>query len=642
MRPKVLLVLVLASSVTLFANPQQVQIVTRDVVSAGSGAAPGGLPMKVGTGVIFGQVTEADSNRPVPGAVVSLLLPGAQALRVMADSQGRFGFRQLPPGAFTVSATRPGWVDGAFGRTRPGGPSLPVQLAEGDRAPNVVVPMWRYATIAGTVIDETGDPVVGATVRVLKRSLLGGRTSLKEVQQETTDDRGMYRVSQLEPGDYVVAVPLVQPTSEIPFAAVQAGRDVVVTRAMALTPPGGGGNMMFIADSGSAGPSAGIGEDGRPLAFATMFFPNAPTSTQAQVLAIGSGEERGSVDFQLHPVPSSTVSGTATGPDGAVPNLQVTLVPSAASDTATSIETFTGFSDQQGRFTVEGVPPGQYVLRAMRVPRVAMPGTVFTARIAQGGAVSVTRSVTASGPPPPLPTDATLWAELNLSVGMKDLTDVPVNLREGVKITGSVRFNGSAVPPAPEDLGGAIGIVLEPADARAGLSNAAGRVESSGQFATVGVPPGRYFVRIRSGLSGWTLQAVLANGRDASVVPVDISDDLGGVQIVFTDRPSELSGQVTWEGSSPEGATVLVFPADSSAWVGYGSQSRRLSSARVDQQGHFKVTALPAGDYLAVAIPDKMANDWQDPKFLESLVPDATRVHVGDGEKATASLKVAR
>jgi hypothetical protein len=248
----------------------------------------------------------------------------------------------------------------------------------------------------------------------------------------------------------------------------------------------------------------------------------------------------------------------------------------------------------------------------------------------------------ASGPPPPLPTDATLWAELNLSVGMKDLTDVPVNLREGVKITGSVRFNGSAVPPAPEDLGGAIGIVLEPADARAGLSNAAGRVESSGQFATVGVPPGRYFVRIRSGLSGWTLQAVLANGRDASVVPVDISDDLGGVQIVFTDRPSELSGQVTWEGSSPEGATVLVFPADSSAWVGYGSQSRRLSSARVDQQGHFKVTALPAGDYLAVAIPDKMANDWQDPKFLESLVPDATRVHVGDGEKATASLKVAR
>jgi hypothetical protein len=62
----------------------------------------------------------------------------------------------------------------------------------------------------------------------------------------------------------------------------------------------------------------------------------------------------------------------------------------------------------------------------------------------------------------------------------------------------------------------------------------------------------------------------------------------------------------------------------------------------VDAQGKFKVTNLPAGDYLAVAIPDKMANDWQNPRFLESLVAEATRVRIRDGEQATASLKVAR
>jgi hypothetical protein len=102
-----------------------------------------------------------------------------------------------------------------------------------------------------------------------------------------------------------------------------------------------------------------------------------------------------------------------------------------------------------------------------------------------------------------------------------------------------------------------------------------------------------------------------------------------------------LSGQVTSEGAL-EAATVLVFPAEPSAWVGYGNSSRRFASTRVDKQGNFKVTNLPAGDYLAIAIPDKMANDWQNPKFLESLVAEAARVHVRDNEKVTTSLKVAR
>jgi hypothetical protein len=76
--------------------------------------------------------------------------------------------------------------------------------------------------------------------------------------------------------------------------------------------------------------------------------------------------------------------------------------------------------------------------------------------------------------------------------------------------------------------------------------------------------------------------------------------------------------------------------------VGYGTSSRRFVNSRADKAGAFKVTNLPAGEYLVVAIPDKMANDWQNPKFLEDLVSDATRVRIRDGDKAVASLKVAR
>lgn len=630
-------VFALSAAASIAAQDQEIRIVTAESRTPLPPGAAGIQPMKLGTGVIFGQITEADSNRPVAGAIVTINLPGVQPLRVMADAQGRFGFRDLPAGGFNITASRPGWVDGTYGRTRPGGPGLPLRLTDGERVSGVVIPVWRYASISGTVVDESGDPIVNAPVRALRRSTIGGRTRLTMGSQDTTDDRGMYRISMLEPGDYVVAVPMQRNPSDIaPMIAERQMAEVMAVRATAVA---AGGDMVFFSAAGGGTP-AGIGEDGRPLAYPTVFYPNVTTSSRSTLITVSSGEERPSVDFQLRGMPTSRVSGVATGPDGAVPNLQLTLVPAEAGEMVSPIETLSGGTDGQGRFTVEGVPPGQYVLRAVRTPRVAMgPGEVTT--ITQGDRVVVTRTLVSASGFPPLPTDPTLWAEMTLTVGAKDLADIPVSLHTGIRVTGMVQFNGGAERPAADRLN-SIGITLEPADPQPGVPAARGRIESTGVFATMGVPPGRYFVRVNGSYPGWTLHSVQVGGRDASVVAIDLeSSDLSGATIVFTDRPSELSGQVQADGPL-DAATVLVFPAESSAWVGYGTASRRFANARADKQGNFRVTNLPAGDYLAVAIPDRMANDWQNPKFLESLVAEATRVRIGDGDKATASLKVAR
>ena len=87
---------------------------------------------------------------------------------------------------------------------------------------------------------------------------------------------------------------------------------------------------------------------------------------------------------------------------------------------------------------------------------------------------------------------------------------------------------------------------------------------------------------------------------------------------------------------------MLVFPSDPTAWVGYGSSSRRFASTRVGKDGKFRIVNLPAGEYFAVAIPDRLATDWQNPQFLESLAPEATRVRVRDGERVTQMLKVSK
>jgi Carboxypeptidase regulatory-like domain len=634
----------LAVTVLAAQNQQDVRIVTGGGVNLSGtidglpGVAGGAAntPMPLGTGVVFGQVTEADSNRPVGGALVTLTIPGAQPLRVMADAQGRFGFRDLPKGRFSINTTRPGWVDGSYGRTRPGGQPLALALADGEKVSGVNVPMWRFASVSGAVSDEFGDPVVNLPVRVLKRALQNGKVRLTPLSQDSTDDRGIYRIGMLEPGDYIVAIPMQQGMSiDIPFEA--AGRDVMVTRAVAVAGAGGGGSMMMVSADTATG-SAGTTEDGRPLSYPTVFYPNAASASKATVISVTSGEEKAAVDFQLKAVPTVKVSGTAMGPEGPTANLQLTLIPGEAEDLVSSVETIAGFTDGQGRFTINNVPPGQYRLRAIRSARA---GAEETQTFGGGGMVVVTRTLVNNGTAP-LPTAPTLWAEMTVAVGTRDISDLTVGLRPGLKVNGIVQFNGAAERPANDRLS-TIGITLTPADALPGQIMGRGRAEASGQFTTVGLAPGRYLINVQGGFPGWTFHSAMVNGRDASIYPIDLeSGDISGVVIAFTDRPSELSGDVVADGAALEAMTVLVFPSEQREWTGPGAGSRRFQSARADKAGKYRLTNLPAGEYLAVAIPDKKAADWQNPRFLETLLADATRVRVRDGDSVTQNLKVSR
>ena len=64
----------------------------------------------------------------------------------------------------------------------------------------------------------------------------------------------------------------------------------------------------------------------------------------------------------------------------------------------------------------------------------------------------------------------------------------------------------------------------------------------------------------------------------------------------------------------------------------------RRSSARASKSGSYTFTNLPAGDYLVIAIDDRLNLKWQDPKVLETLSRLATHVTIGDGEKKTQNL----
>ena len=617
------------------------------------GAGGTAKPMAVGTGVLVGRVVDSDGASPVTGAVVTLSLPGYTPIRVLADGQGRFAYRALPDGSFSINASRPGYVDGAYGRLRPGGAPQQVDLTSNQRLGNITVMMWRHAALAGTVVDEHNDPVVGVAVKALRRDYVAGRRRLTDSGADSTDDRGQFRIGSLEPGEYIVVLPMTQrPSLDAMIAGARdmagaggGGGAVFAMRVEATASTVASGAPMMITTSLDGGiPSAGTTAEGVPLTYQTEFFTAALSASRATGIALLAGEERTGVDFRLSPVPSLSVGGSVTGPDGPVANTQVQLIPADADDLVSPIETATTTTDGNGVFEFTGVPSGQYTLRAQRTPRFAGgPGQMMTFTSSGGGQMQITERmvVETRAAAAALPTEPTLWAEMNVSVGARALVDLAVPLREGLTVSGQLTFQGAAAQPTVEARSG-IGILLEPADGRtAGLTSIArGRVDATGSFTTVGVPAGKYILRVTGAPQGWTLRSAIFAGRDITETAVELKDDnAAGVVLSFTDRPTELSGTARdASGNGDATASILVFPVEPAGWVDTGTQPRRLRQARTGRDGSFRLGGLPPGEYHVVAIAGTAPRSWQDPQYLDAVSRSATQVRIGEGDTRTVTL----
>src|SRR5262245_51963038 len=155
-----------------------------------------------GTAVLSGVLVTGSPAQPVRRATVRLAgAAGTSARLVGTGDDGRFVFDALPAGSFTLSATRPGYVPAFYGAKHPGrGPGVPVAVAAGARV-EVTLEILQGAAITGTITDAFGHPAPGIAVHAVELRASGAATA-----KATTDDRGMYRIFSLAPGDYLVSV----------------------------------------------------------------------------------------------------------------------------------------------------------------------------------------------------------------------------------------------------------------------------------------------------------------------------------------------------------------------------------------------------------------------------------------------------
>src|SRR5262245_56268502 len=463
-----------------------------------------------GTAVVTGQVLDATTGRPVAGATVTMGMgapgpafnqtqaPARGTSRIgmaLSNAQGRFVFRDVPAGEFSITASMEGYMPGATGRRRIGGPGSTFTVKDGARITDANVRVWRLASISGVIRDDRGEPVVGVPVWAMRRSMTGGRLniSLTGGRGESTDERGHYRIPSLAPGSYVVAIRSV--TQSVPvalsdsyFGAVVSGTSGAITRSWpesgALGIEGGGiviDNFQVRVPNGL--PPVLPGPNGTLLVHPGTFYPNADTAPEATTIELAAGDDRTGIDLRLPLVTGVRLSGVLTGPDGPAANQGVRLLPAISSALFFDIPAAYSTTDAAGRFAFLGVPAGSYVVKAYRVA-VGLPAMRPPPPPAAGGPPirGVESVAPPSGPPPP-----SVFGELPVTVGGSNVDGLSISLHPGARLSGRVAFDGPAPSVAQMQR-----IQLQIRAANGTLPNVVVTIEADGRLSSSGIAPGRY------------------------------------------------------------------------------------------------------------------------------------------------------
>ena len=554
-------------------------------------------PTPVGTATVSGVVTTA-TDRPVPlrRARVTLLSREVNFNRtIVTDETGRFAFQRVPAAKYTLSATKEAFLEIAFGARRPGATGTPLVVADGAQVEGVILRVPRGGVITGTIVDGRGQPMPDVQISVMAYIYVRGERQLGMRSTGRTDDRGIYRVYGLRPGKYYV---MASP----PRVSFMAGGEL-------LAPAEGDIDRALreIATAKASGPP--VGGVGRPVGYASTYYPGVVGSRDAVAVELAAGQERSGIDLQLQLVAHGRVEGTITASEPMSPT-QVMLTP-ASEGPASGLEGLrTTTAPANGTFQFASVPPGEYFV---------------TARANRAG----------GGP------ETGLGAGMLVTVTADTTTPVALELHTGFTIRGRVIFDGDAMPTGTLR---SWRIAVAPTQARGTflLGAGYGEIQPDGTFAIPGVMPGSFRLVATpppAFADTWLPRAATVNDREVLEGSFDLFGDIDGVTVTYTNRVAQLSGKLQDASGAPvSDYHVIVYPKDARLWTPH---STRIQAVRPSTDGSYLVKRLAPGDYLVAAVIDVEPGEWIDPAFLQRLTPASLPVTLAEGEQKVQDLKLA-
>jgi protocatechuate 3,4-dioxygenase beta subunit len=243
--------------------------------------------------------------------------------KTTTDDDGNYKLSGLTAGQFTIlPLTKSYVVPNGTGFKEPG---QSVNVTEGETITKIDFTLVRGGVITGRITDSEGHPLIGERVSIVpkdtsedsgQRYMLGGT-------RHQTDDRGIYRIYGLAPGNYTVSVG-------------QASAS------------GGAASIMGMGGS----------------QFLKTYFPGVEDKTRATIIEVKEGSEIKNVDIAVNKAGSGfAVSGRVIDAESGAPIASAYIGHSIldASGQPVGGMNFTGNqSDANGKFRLEGLRPGRY------------------------------------------------------------------------------------------------------------------------------------------------------------------------------------------------------------------------------------------------------------------------------------------
>lgn len=295
---------------------------------------------------ISGQVFDADTGQPIKGAVLYLLVPGPQQPSALSNVNGAYEFRDLAPGAYDVQASRRGYVTLLYAEVTP----ERLVVRAGEQRKGIDLRLKRTGVITGTVTDEDGEPLSDVLVAAVVEEVNGMHATYRVQRDARTDDRGVYRITDLLPGRYYVR------------ADYEAGREL--------------------------------------FGYGLMLHPAARSIRGAQPVMLGGGSEASRMDIRLEPGALLTISGLAL--DGAGQPLAGAIVAAFPADQDLRLTAVARRPvDADGSFEVGPLPPGNYQLLASPGgayrPPAARANVLLAGKNAENVVLTASAGVSVSG-----------------------------------------------------------------------------------------------------------------------------------------------------------------------------------------------------------------------------------------------------
>ena len=560
-----------------------------------------------GTGVMSGVVRD-EGDKPVRRATVTITGDMRLERMTISDDAGRFSFDQLPAGRYTVTVEKEGYPSMSYGAKRPFRAGSGLSLDDGQALKDVVLKLARGAVLTGIVYDEVGQPLPGMLMMAwqIRNSLSGERTLDSALPNDggvVTDDRGMYRIFGLPPGEYTVGTywafsgrgaDVRVPTDEEIRAAFQAAK----TGAAAAT--------------ASAVPGAAATAASRArYNYAPVFAPGVIDPLTAATWTLAAGEERTGIDVRMQFQARAGIEGTVILPGGN-PSGSFTRLSLSRRNRLQGLNSTRVFgAAPDGRFTATGLSPDLYTLMAEVRGSESSPA---------------------------------LWALADLNLNPGETASVTLTLQPTLRLNAQVVFQGDALQP-PADLS-TVAVRLWTVGST--FAQTTSQTDKAGVVTIGGIVPGRYAVvgsvpgpAATQGKPRWSVRSVMLGGRDITDLPIEInSSGMPDLTVTFTDVVSELSGTLTTASGQPAmDAFVVVMPADKEYWFAI---SRRIASTRTDRSGRYVFRGLPAGEYRLAVTTDLVDGELQDANALAQLAAQSAPVTMTTGEKRVLDLRMGR